>query len=431
MSERSICQTWASVMLYDDANKRWTPSGGVQGLSRVHIYHHVQNNTFRVVGRLKSDQSVVINCAILKGLKYNQATPTFHQWRDNKQVYGLNFQSGGDAESFAQSMLLALDALASSLASKPAATTVSSPTIQPTSHTVISSVSSHQNGPVLEDDAMRHEMQPAETRPRYETPVPQPRRPSDSSITGGMTVHTSSTVVSQSPAIPPAPPMPSQTVVAAPPAPPAPPNLGSSSSGGNASGFAGALAGVSLKKTAKPAEPSPAVTEKTENEREGRGSVSNVAPPLAGMGGMGGMLGEMQAMLARRRAQADASSAASPSGSGRSSPVLNKAASVASASSTATSDVRKPWEKENKVAANKFTASSPSQPTTNGTTNVPSSGSPKMIRRARGGSMSVIQNGLQDSDLERLKQDILTEMRKEIQQAKLEIIEAIRESSSR
>nr|XP_006815795.1 PREDICTED: protein enabled homolog isoform X2 [Saccoglossus kowalevskii] len=333
------------------------------------------------------------------------------------------------------------------LASKPAATTVSSPTIQPTSHTVISSVSSHQNGPVLEDDAMRHEMQPAETRPRYETPVPQPRRPSDSSITGGMTVHTSSTVVSQSPAIPPAPPMPSQTVVAAPPAPPAPPaptggippppppppppNLGSSSSGGNASGFAGALAGVSLKKTAKPAEPSPAVTEKTENEREGRGSVSNVAPPLAGMGGMGGMLGEMQAMLARRRAQADASSAASPSGSGRSSPVLNKAASVASASSTATSDVRKPWEKENKVAANKFTASSPSQPTTNGTTNVPSSGSPKMIRRARGGSMSVIQNGLQDSDLERLKQDILTEMRKEIQQAKLEIIEAIRESSSR
>ena len=29
---------------------------------------------------------VVINCAILKGLKYNQATPTFHQWRDNKQV---------------------------------------------------------------------------------------------------------------------------------------------------------------------------------------------------------------------------------------------------------------------------------------------------------------------------------------------------------
>ena len=44
---------------------------------------------------------MVINCAILKGLKYNQATPTFHQWRDNKQVYGLNFSSKDDAEVFA------------------------------------------------------------------------------------------------------------------------------------------------------------------------------------------------------------------------------------------------------------------------------------------------------------------------------------------
>jgi hypothetical protein len=52
---------------------------------------------------------VVINCAILKGLKYNQATATFHQWRDNKQVYGLNFSSKDDADSFAHAMLHALD----------------------------------------------------------------------------------------------------------------------------------------------------------------------------------------------------------------------------------------------------------------------------------------------------------------------------------
>lgn len=52
---------------------------------------------------------VVINCAILKGLKYNQATTTFHQWRDNKQVYGLNFSSKEDAESFARAMLHVLD----------------------------------------------------------------------------------------------------------------------------------------------------------------------------------------------------------------------------------------------------------------------------------------------------------------------------------
>ena len=52
---------------------------------------------------------VVINCAILKGLKYNQATPTFHQWRDNKQVYGLNFSSKDDADVFATAMIRALE----------------------------------------------------------------------------------------------------------------------------------------------------------------------------------------------------------------------------------------------------------------------------------------------------------------------------------
>lgn len=52
---------------------------------------------------------MVINCAILKGLKYNQATATFHQWRDNKQVYGLNFSSKEDADLFARAMFHSLE----------------------------------------------------------------------------------------------------------------------------------------------------------------------------------------------------------------------------------------------------------------------------------------------------------------------------------
>ena len=60
---------------------------------------------------------VVINCAILKGLKYNQATPTFHQWRDSRQVYGLNFGSKEEADGFAQAMFAALDVLTSKIAS--------------------------------------------------------------------------------------------------------------------------------------------------------------------------------------------------------------------------------------------------------------------------------------------------------------------------
>eukprot|EP00095_Tigriopus_kingsejongensis_P008599 maker-scaffold460_size165339-snap-gene-0.25 protein:Tk08599 transcript:maker-scaffold460_size165339-snap-gene-0.25-mRNA-1 annotation:"protein enabled isoform x2" len=107
--EQSIASARASVMIYDDVNKNWMPSGSSHGLSKVHIYHHFINSTFRVVGRKLQDHEVVINCAILKGLKYNKATSTFHQWRDQKQVYGLNFSSKDDAEVFATAMLNALE----------------------------------------------------------------------------------------------------------------------------------------------------------------------------------------------------------------------------------------------------------------------------------------------------------------------------------
>nr|CAH7755128.1 unnamed protein product [Callosobruchus chinensis] len=111
MSEQSIASARASVMIYDDVNKKWVPSGTSSGLSKVHIYQHVQHQTFRVVGRKLQDHEVVINCAILKGLKYNQATSTFHQWRDNKQVYGLNFSSKEDADCFARAMFHSLEIL--------------------------------------------------------------------------------------------------------------------------------------------------------------------------------------------------------------------------------------------------------------------------------------------------------------------------------
>jgi hypothetical protein len=72
----------------------------------------------RVYGYIASAQpvsvvicQVVVNCSIFKSLKYNQATPTFHQWRDNRQVYGLNFANKEDADNFAQAMYTALDTL--------------------------------------------------------------------------------------------------------------------------------------------------------------------------------------------------------------------------------------------------------------------------------------------------------------------------------
>ncbi|KAH8327333.1 hypothetical protein KR074_010402 [Drosophila pseudoananassae] len=119
LAEQSIIGARASVMVYDDNQKKWVPSGSSSGLSKVQIYHHQQNNTFRVVGRKLQDHEVVINCSILKGLKYNQATATFHQWRDSKFVYGLNFSSQNDAENFARAMMHALDVLSGRVANNP------------------------------------------------------------------------------------------------------------------------------------------------------------------------------------------------------------------------------------------------------------------------------------------------------------------------
>ncbi|XP_075987967.1 ENAH actin regulator enabled isoform X2 [Anticarsia gemmatalis] len=111
-NEQSISSARASVMVYDDGLKRWVPSGTSSGLSKVHIYHHTQHNTFRVVGRKLNDHEVVINCGIVRGLKYNQATATFHQWRDARHVYGLNFSCREDADSFARAMMHTLEILA-------------------------------------------------------------------------------------------------------------------------------------------------------------------------------------------------------------------------------------------------------------------------------------------------------------------------------
>lgn len=44
-------------------------------------------------------------------MKYNAATPTFHQWRDQRQVYGLNFQSKEDAAQFKDAIDDAFDIL--------------------------------------------------------------------------------------------------------------------------------------------------------------------------------------------------------------------------------------------------------------------------------------------------------------------------------
>lgn len=266
MSEVAIVTSRASVMIYDDVSKKWVPSGNTQGLSKVQIYHHTGNNTFRVVGRKLQDHEVVINCAILKGLKYNQATPTFHQWRDNRQVYGLNFASREEADNFSQAMQTALESLLN-MYRTPAPATPAPPPPQQAAYAPIPVVNAH---PVVnsggdmdnvhrEEQIQTHRRQMSGGGGMYE-PTPASMGPPKPQV---------APPAPPAPAAPVAPPAPPAPVAPpAPPAPPPPPTGGgppappapvppAPSAGGattNIGGLAAALQSAKLRRTERPEE---------------------------------------------------------------------------------------------------------------------------------------------------------------------------------
>lgn len=57
-AEQAVVVAHATVMIYDDVNKKWVQAGCSSGLAKVQIYHHQTFNTFRVVGRKVNDHEV-------------------------------------------------------------------------------------------------------------------------------------------------------------------------------------------------------------------------------------------------------------------------------------------------------------------------------------------------------------------------------------
>ncbi|XP_064302422.1 protein enabled homolog isoform X4 [Phalacrocorax carbo] len=546
MSEQSICQARAAVMVYDDANKKWVPAGGSTGFSRVHIYHHTGNNTFRVVGRKIQDHQVVINCAIPKGLKYNQATQTFHQWRDARQVYGLNFGSKEDANVFASAMMHALEVLNSQEAG---------PTLPRQNSQLPSQV---QNGPSqeeleiqrrqlqeqqrqkelererldrermererlererlererlererLEQEQLERERQERERQERLERERQEKERQdrerlererqererqeqlereqlewererrisnaatpasvenSLNSVLGDSSASepvlqaasqpieptTQQGVVQGPPAPPPPPPLPpgpAQSSVAAPPPPgpppppplppsgpppppppppplpsqvppvplppPAPPLPASGFSVGFVSeenrpltGLAAALAGAKLRKVSRGEDSS-----SSSGGGGGGGSASSKTDGGRGNGplplGGSGLMEEMSALLARRRRIAEKGSTEPEQKEDK---TEESESSTSKVSSTSTPELtRKPWERTNTVNGSKS----------------PVISRPKSTPMGQPSANGVQSEGL---DYDRLKQDILDEMRKELTKLKEELIDAIRQELSK
>ncbi|XP_040007448.1 vasodilator-stimulated phosphoprotein-like isoform X3 [Xiphias gladius] len=278
MGESSICQVRAEVMLYDDTRKRWVPAGSdILSFSRVQIYHNPVANTFRVVGRkMQADQQVVINCPIIKGMKYNQASPNFHQWRDPRQVWGLNFGSKEDAALFANSMMHALEALNAPVGTVSAQ---NGPSAQELEH---QKRLEHQRQKQQENEHLERERQASAAASAPPAPPAPPTPPAPPPPPGPPP---------SSGPCPPAPPPPPLGGLA-PNAPPLPPTGGSGGGGGG--NLAAALSGTKLRKTVKDEGGAEAPAPKPTSSSGGGGG-----------GGGGDLMGEMSAILARRRKAAD------------------------------------------------------------------------------------------------------------------------------
>ncbi|CAH6851627.1 Evl [Phodopus roborovskii] len=390
MSEQSICQARASVMVYDDTSKKWVPiKPGQQGFSRINIYHNTASNTFRVVGVKLQDQQVVINYSIVKGLKYNQATPTFHQWRDARQVYGLNFASKEEATTFSNAMLFALNIMNS------------------------------QEGGKQVMEQQQHRQESLERRVSATGPTLPPGHPSAAA---------SATLSSSGPPPPPPPPVPPPPTGATPPPPPPLPAGGAQGANhdeSSASGLAAALAGAKLRRVQRPEDASggssPSGTSKSDANRASSG------------GGGGGLMEEMNKLLAKRRKAA--SQTDKPADRKEDESQMEDPSTSPSPGTRATSQPpnsseagRKPWERSNSVEkpVSSLLSRTPS------VAKSPEAKSPLQLqphsRVKPAGSVNDV--GLDALDLDRMKQEILEEVVRELHKVKEEIIDAIRQELS-
>ena len=86
MSEQRICKVQASVMIYSDQERRWFHAGETgSGASTISILVNSENGNSRIVAqKLDNTREVTVNMNIVKGLKYHQATKTFHQCQVEK-----------------------------------------------------------------------------------------------------------------------------------------------------------------------------------------------------------------------------------------------------------------------------------------------------------------------------------------------------------
>uniref|UniRef100_A0A8C3NE61 Ena/VASP-like protein n=1 Tax=Geospiza parvula TaxID=87175 RepID=A0A8C3NE61_GEOPR len=384
--EQSICQARASVMVYDDTSKKWVPiKPGQQGFSRINIYHNTATNTFRVVGVKLQDQQVVINYSIVKGLKYNQATPTFHQWRDARQVYGLNFASKEEATTFSNAMLFALNIMNSQDGGPAAQRQI-------------------QNGPSPDEMEAQRRHRASHLIPVLciSGPALPPGHPS-----GAAVIPTSS----GGPPPPPPPPVPPPPMGAAPPSAP---TAGSKP-------FINSNLDFSLKPEDGSGGSSPSGVSKSDANRTSSG------------GGGGGLMEEMNKLLAKRRKAAsqsdkpaDKKEEESQNDDASTSPSTSTRGSAQQQQNSSDSG-KKPWERSNSVEkpVSSLLSRNPSV-VKSCEAKSPTQSHVSSRMKPVSSSNDVAMDAL---DFDRMKQEILEEVVRELHKVKEEIIDGKKEKN--
>ncbi|CAJ0591635.1 unnamed protein product [Cylicocyclus nassatus] len=453
MSESSMAAAAAEVMIYNETHRKWQAPDGAEGqLSSIQILHNAARQTFRIIAIREQDGAWVLNCNIHHKLKYHTATPTFHQWRDEKrQVYGLNFSSEKEARDFVSAVGQAIDYLNHQF--------VHGGEYQIPNDNVYQDPHQHMMSHIQSAPSFRDQEDGGAAGHAPMTPMHPGFRKASHSIQGSLSISqqqrrssqgsssssngpcniygqqqsaSPSRVAPGPPAAPPAPPAPPATPSscpppapplpptsgAPPPPPPPPPNLLKSSSSKGPS-LVDQLKGAHLKKTGGVRENRSVSIAETTSVTSAHGSVAGSSH--------GDLLSELAATFNRKKisqAKADAvdsksnaSNGSSDSGCGTIPPVNGFAAPAS------VGNVTRKWEPVK----------------TNGNTE-----SPKTHRKIPSGSSissqedTVKTNGIAASGtpitqeyLERFKAELMVEVRLEINKAKQDIIEAFRAELAR
>ncbi|GAM25957.1 hypothetical protein SAMD00019534_091320, partial [Acytostelium subglobosum LB1] len=422
MSEVHVLVGRAQVFTHSAQTNNWVPSS--PSPATLLLYHHQGNNSYRVIARgFEDPNQILINFSITKDVIYKFASANFHTMSDQRTHYGINFATKDEADQFGAGIDNVINQLKNSGSSSPSYPPPPVQQQQPPQPQYQAPQQPQYQAP-QQPQAPLSQSQPMQ-RPQMQLPpqiakpgaAPQPtQQPPQMQIPARPpSVNLGKSAAAPAPPVPPPAPKPP---AGGPPPPPGPPPPANAPPRGALLSSIEGFSKNGLKKTVTVDKSGPLIGGNTNASTPASGSSLNVggggggagtaAAPKA-MGGGGGGGGNMMAeMMAKRNAM-------------KKTPVVRD--EVSSAPTPAPAAVPAPAPTPSPVPIQKATpapspaVSKPKPP--------PASNRPNLSPN----NTAPAPSALTDPDMLALKEEILSEFRREMAKFKEEILEAIRSSS--